>query len=135
MDHSPFVHRRIGKFQENDGTKNRPVRVTFSSETIRDDTLKAYHRKRKELKLYANGNKEKEVPKKSKICMRVSVRKDLTPMERKEEEDLFQELTKKRDQARDSGDDKAIWIRRNSKVINVGKYPTAVRSPASSKTR
>lgn len=47
VDQNPFEYRRIGKPQDNDSSKSRPVRITFQSEKIRDDALKAYHRIRK----------------------------------------------------------------------------------------
>ncbi|KAA0193727.1 hypothetical protein HAZT_HAZT001149 [Hyalella azteca] len=55
--------------------------------------------------------------------MKISARKDLTPTERKEEEALFKEMKEKHEQSRAAGDDIAKWVRKNSKVVNVGKYP------------
>ena len=51
VDHKPVDHRRIGKYVEANNAedqKHRPVRLTFSSEAMRDDALKAFHRTRKE---------------------------------------------------------------------------------------
>lgn len=131
IDQNPVEHRRIGKFQQGDNNKSRPVRITFSSEAVRDDALKAYHRTRKENKQDAIGNENDEASGNTRLCKKVSLRKDLTPMERKEEDDLFQELKDRREQARESGDDKAIWIRRKGRVVNVGKYPKEELNPAS----
>ena len=50
------------------------------------------------------------------------MRKDLTVQEREEEDRLFAELKKRREEAKNSGDDNARWVRRRGKVINIGKY-------------
>jgi hypothetical protein len=118
VDHKLLEYRRIGRFIEAnkpEEQKHRPVRLTFSSETTRDEVLKAYHRVRKEPPADDQEN--------IKLCMTLTLRKDLTPQERKEEDKLFEELKAKRQQSVQSGDEIAHWIRRNGRVVNVGRYP------------
>jgi hypothetical protein len=55
--------------------------------------------------------------------MTLTLRKDLTSQERKEEDKLFEELKAKRQQSVQSGDENAHWIRRNGRMVNVGRYP------------
>jgi hypothetical protein len=118
VDHKPLEHRRIGKFTEAakpEEQEHRRVRIIFSSETMRDEMLKAYHRARKEKP--ANDRTD------AKLCMTLTLRRDLTPKERKEEDRLFDELKAKRQQSEQSGDENAHWIRRNGRVVNNGLYP------------
>lgn len=61
--------------------------------------------------------------------MKVAMRKDLTPIERKEDDNLFKDLKEKREQAKASGDDHALWIRRRGKLVNIGKYPKEGGTP------
>jgi hypothetical protein len=58
-----------------------------------------------------------------KLCTSISVRKDLTPTERKEEEALFQEMKEKQKLSDESGDTNARWVRKNGRVVNVGRQP------------
>jgi ribonuclease D len=51
------------------------------------------------------------------------VRKDLTPTERKEEEVLYRQLREKQEESKAAGDDNARWIRKNGKIMNIGRYP------------
>ncbi|XP_047740696.1 uncharacterized protein LOC125179243, partial [Hyalella azteca] len=117
VDHRPLDHRRIGKFTEAvapQDQKRRPVCLTFSSEAVRDDVLKAYHKIKKSQADANDGDK---------LCYKLTLRRDLTPQERAEEDKLFEELKSKRARSQASGDERARWIRRNGKVINVGQYP------------
>ena len=106
----PLDIRRLGQAHKNG--KGRPLRVIFESEKDRDDVLFSAIRVSKEKK---DGD--------NRLCTQVSVRKDLTKHERDEETKLFIELKKRREEAKVSGDDKANWVRRRGKVINIGKYP------------
>ena len=59
------------------------------------------------------------------VCTKVAMRKDLTPLQRKTEDSLFRELKNKREEAQQSGDDKARWVRRNGRIVNLAaKLPS-----------
>jgi hypothetical protein len=114
---APTDMRRLGappkqnnEGQENEREKCRPLRLTFQSETERDEVLKAF---RIAVRNAEDGN----------ITKKVALRKDMTPTEREEERRLFLELKRKKDQSKQEGDNLAVWIRRRGEVINVGKYP------------
>ena len=49
------------------------------------------------------------------------MRKDLTVQEREEEDRLYAELKGRRQDSKESGDDKAKWVRRG-RVVNIGNY-------------
>jgi hypothetical protein len=116
--HQPVDIRRLGILTKGDnataGKKTRLLRLTFSSETARDETLKAFHHAKKQAE--QNDNKDHAMAK-------ITVRKYLTPQERKEEEALYQQMKQKREKSKNSGDLNAHWIRRRGQVVNVGKYP------------
>ena len=109
-------HRRIGKYVEAtnaEDQKHRPIRLTFSSEAMRDEALKAFHRTRKE---------KLADPLTPKLSATLTLRNDLTPQERKEEDKLFEELKAKRQESERSGDRCAHWIMRHGRVMNIGHY-------------
>lgn len=56
----PVEIRRIGRFQESDSSKLRPLRITFSSESARDEVLKAYHRVRRSDKQLASTENQED---------------------------------------------------------------------------
>ena len=101
--------RRLGQAKR-DG-KDRPLRIIFESEKERDETMFAIIKISKE-------RKEED----DRLCSRISVRKDLTKIEREEENKIFIELKKRREESKASGDDKANWVRRRGKIMNIGKY-------------
>jgi hypothetical protein len=55
--------------------------------------------------------------------MTLTLRRDLTPQERKEEDRLFEKLKAKRQQSEQLGDENAHRITRNGRVVNIGRYP------------
>lgn len=110
--HIPTETRRLGRFSAG-MQKPRPLRMSFTNQANRDELLQAFRRARRE---------EVEVGD-AKLCTKISARKDLTPTERKEDEVLFKEMKLKQDQSKEEGDNNAKWVRKNGKVVNVGKYP------------
>jgi hypothetical protein len=112
---SPVDMRRLGSFAK-EGDKIRPLRLTFNSEATRNGAIAAFHKARKAAGNGSTENKDFDLA-------QVSVRKDLTPKERAEEAVLYQELKQKRQEAQESGDTYAHWIRRKGKIENVGRYP------------
>ena len=110
VTNKPTKIRRIGNFDK--GNKNgRPLRVTFDSEDTRDKVLKSFHKARKE-------ENDPEA-----LLNKVSLRKDLTRKERDEDNALFERLKLKQQEAKDSGDEFAKWIRRRGRLVNIGRYP------------
>ena len=111
--------RRLGKYNK-DSPKPRPVRMSFNSEKERDEVLTLAYR--------SNKNKKDDD---AKLCNKVVWRKDLTVKEREEEDKLYTELKSKRKESKDSGDDRAHWVRRRGQVVNIGDYrtPKEVNNP------
>ena len=105
---NPKDIRRLGK-PKTDG-KSRPLRIIFENEKERDETMFAI------IKI----SKEKKDD--DRLCSHLSVRKDLTKAEREVEDKLFAELKRRREESQASGDDKANWVRRRGKIMNIGNY-------------
>ena len=107
----PLETRRLGTF---DRSKARPLKVMFRNQADRDDVLSAVIKVRK--------NKKEED--KDKLCIKAKgINRDMTPKEQKEDEKLFKDWIEKKELSKNQGDEYAIWIRKNGKVINIGKYP------------
>lgn len=87
--------------------------MTFNSEKERDEVLTLAYR--------SNKNKKDDD---AKLCNKVVWRKDLTVKEREEEDRLYIELKSKRKESKDSGDDRAHWLRRRGQIVNIGDYST-----------
>ena len=102
--------RRLGKYNQQN-PRPRPVRVSFSNEKEKDEVLTLAYK--------ASKNKTEED---QRLCCQVTLRKDLSVQEREEEEKLYAELKKNRQESKESGDDRARWVRRRGKVINIGNY-------------
>lgn len=117
--HKPRETRRLGKYSEE---KNRPVRLSFKDRSERDDVLQSFHKLKKEKTAAETEDKEGKKQDDS-ICLQVAMTRDRTPQEREEEEALYKEWKGKKSESDASGDEKAVWIRKNGKVINIGKYP------------
>ena len=101
--------RRLGQAKR-DG-KDRPLRIIFESEKERDETMFGIIKISKE-------KKEND----DRLGSSLSVRKDLTKIEREEENKLFTELKRRREESQASGDEKAKWVTRRGKVVNIGNY-------------
>ena len=110
VNNKPTKIRRIGNFDKRN-KDGRPLRVTFDCEDTRDQVLKSFHKARKDI----------EDP--EALLNKVSVRKDMTRKEREEDNLLFEKLKMKQQEAKDSGDENAKWIRRRGRLVNIGKYP------------
>jgi hypothetical protein len=115
LTHKPTDTRRLGNFVPN-AARPRPLRVSFSTQAARDEALQAFRKTRSELR--NEGQEENR-----SLLASISVRKDLTPTERKEEEVLYRQLREKQEESKAAGDDNARWIRKNGKIMNIGRYP------------
>ena len=47
----------------------------------------------------------------------------MTPLEREEDDALYQEMKRRRELSKNEGDHHAVWIRRRGEVVNIGRYP------------
>jgi hypothetical protein len=108
----PAEIRRLGNYQRDAG-RPRPLRLSFLTQGARDEVVKAFRQAKRDV---ATNEEEK-------LITSVSIRKDLTPTERKQEDALFQELKEKQQQSEAAGDENAKWVRKNGKVVNIGKRP------------
>lgn len=90
----------------------RPIRISFQSQAARDEALKHLIRAKKELQKSENTDDDN-------ILKIISVRKDMTPIERQIDEELYKEVIRKREQSKQAGDDNAKWVVRNGKVVDV----------------
>ncbi|RUS75853.1 hypothetical protein EGW08_016374 [Elysia chlorotica] len=106
----PKEIRRIGNY---DAEKCRPLRVAYATENDRDDTLRNFRKAKK------TEETAKDTP---KPLQKISMRRDMTPTERKEEADLFAALKKKQEESKKMGDDRALWIRRGGRIVNLANY-------------
>ena len=105
----PKETRRLGRYN---ATKTRPLKLCFRSQTERDEILGSIIKIRKEAKAEDQ----------DKMCIKMTgVTRDMTPMEQQEDAQLFAEWKAKKDASKN--DPHAKWIRRDGKVINVGRYP------------
>ena len=90
----------------------RPIRITFCSEEECNEVLKAFHKTRKENK-----------PDSLCVKLKIAMRKDMTPLERKSEEALYKELKLRKQESEKAGDENARWVRKNGKIINLSAPP------------
>jgi hypothetical protein len=114
IGHKPVDIRRLGTYSPN-AERPRPLRLTFATQTVRDEVMQAIRKAKREAGNGGEGD--------GKLCTSISVRKDLTPTERKEEEALFQEMKEKQKLSEEPGDTNARWVRKNGRVVNVGRQP------------
>lgn len=108
-EHEPQEVRRLGNFKP-DQSKPRPIRLRFATKEQRDGVLENF----REAKRKDSGKK---------LDPTLGMRRDMTPMERKEDFELFNVIKEKREASKASGDGYARWVKRNGKVVNVGQYP------------
>ena len=114
----PFKEiKRLGTYSQD---KCRPIRLAYASESDRDATIKLFRKARK------GYEGSKGAP---SSIQKISMRRDMTPTERKEEAALFAELKRKQEDSKQSGDDKAQWIRRAGSIVNIGRYPNSKVQP------
>ena len=98
--------RRLGPYRRDlAARKPRPLRISTESVAQKDAVLKSAHRLRE-----LDGTKN------------IVIRKDLTPLQREQEKNLMTEWQKKKEESVLKGDLSPKWIRRNGKVVNIGRY-------------
>ena len=121
--HKPTDIRRLGN-PAAEQTRPRPLRISFNSQEERDMVIRNFHKSKKSAendkdKNSVGNENETDEPLISKIAMR----KDFTPLERKEEDELYATLRAKREESEQSGDGHAFWVRKKNQIVNVGRYP------------
>ena len=106
---TPKETRRLGRYN---ASKTRPLKICFRNQTERDEVLGNIIKIRKE-------GKEED---KDKLSIKMTgITRDMTPSEQREDAKLFAEWKAKKDASKN--DPHAKWIRRDGRVINVGRYP------------
>ena len=95
--------------------KPRPLRLSFISETARDEFIHTFRRATN--KIPHEGDE--------RYISKIAIQKDMTPAERQEEQALFLEWKEKKAQSLREEDRYAHWIRRKGKVVNISTYPEA----------
>ena len=118
--HTPREIRRLGNFNPDNPTRTRPLRMSFDSRKARDDVLSSFIKTRKRM----DNNKDEEANNgETPLVSSIAMRKDLTPLERQQEDAMYAEMRSKKEESQKSGDVNARWVRRNGQIVNVGKYP------------
>ena len=112
INHELVDTTRLGKASK-DG--DRPTRLTFVSQAARDNTLSNLIKKKRSL-LGQDSDSQ---------LLTLGFRKDMTPKERKEEEELYKIIKQKREESKASGDDTARWVVRNGQVVNLIEWKAA----------
>ena len=97
--------------------KIRPVFLKFESQFARDDVMRAFGKAKKAI------SEDEDWVDEGYLMNKVSMRRDMTPKERADEDELYKELKKKTDESKKEKDQHARWIRRGGRVVNIGKYP------------
>ena len=114
INHEPVEITRLGKASK-DG--DRPTRITFASQAARDTTLSKCIKKKCSLLDQDSDS----------ILLTLGFRKDMTPQERKEDEELYKIIKQKREESKASGDHTARWVVRSGKVVNLIEWKAARR--------
>ena len=112
-----------GNRKGNTGTndKSRPILVKFSNQFERDETLRKFISAKRQTE---EENEEENEASEEKLFQQVSMKRDMTIQEMREDTELFQELKKKKEASKNLNDPYAHWIRKNGRVVNIGRYPT-----------
>lgn len=94
-----------------------PLLVKFQNCFARDEVLKNY------IGAMRDGKEEDFEGEDERLYHTVTLQRDMTLKERDEDLKLHNELKEKRQASKNSKDDNAHWVRRNGKIINIGRYP------------
>ena len=91
--------------------------MKFDSQNSRDEVLKKYIGAVKDAKEDDYENEE------NRLYLTVNIQRDMTRKERDEDLRLHKELKEKKQIAKISNDTRAKWVRRQGRIINIGRYP------------
>ena len=114
INYEPVEITRLGKATK-DG--DRPTRITFASQAARDASLSKLIKKKVSLLDQDSDS----------TLLTLGFRKDMTPQERKEDEELYKIIKQKREESKASGDHTAKWVVRSGKVVNLIQWKAARR--------
>ena len=118
VKHQPIEITRLGQpggTTRGEVKTDRPIKITFESQKARDDTLSSLIKNKRDL-LGKDSDSQ---------LLTIGFRRDMTPKERKEEEELYKTLKQKREESKASGDDNARWVVRSGKVVNLKEWKAA----------
>ena len=120
INHIPTDIIRLGKADrankgEERANSHRPIRVTFGSQSARDETLASLIKKKRDLL-----GKDSD-----SLLPSIGFRKDMTPQERREDEELYKIIKQKREESKASGDESARWVVRDGRVVNLVEWRAA----------
>ena len=105
----------------------RPILVKFDCQSDRDNTLRKFASAKRGIEEddEDDGDEEEdqEESEDEKLFRSISMRRDMTIQELREDNELFEEWKRKKDESKNLKDPYAFWIRRDGKVINIGRYP------------
>ena len=105
--HTPVDIGRLGQFKKG-SEKPRPLRISFDNEKERDEVLSSVYRVLK--------NKKEED---KRLCTQVSIEGPHCARERRGGSTV-RWTEERRQDSMESGDDKAKWVRRRGRVVNIG---------------
>ena len=94
-----------------------PLLMKFESQNARDEVLKKYIGATKDAKVDEYEGEE------NRLYLNINIQRDMTRKERDEDLRLYKELKEKKQMAKNSNDTKARWVRRQGRIINIGRYP------------
>ena len=117
------LNKKGSRKQGSADDKIRPILVKFGSQFERDDTLRKFAYAKRQVEENDEENEEESEPE-EKLFQSVSMKRDMTIQELREDSELFQEWKKKKDESKNLKDPYAHWIRKNGRVVNIGRYPT-----------
>ena len=118
----PQFVRRLGEYRPNQD-KPRPLRMIFANQADRDCVLDSFRQTKKFDQSQEEIDGYEPVLKKE-----VSIKRDMTRLEQREDTELYREWKAKKDQSKAAGDN-IKWIRKNGKVIQAQKKRQAIMNP------
>ena len=97
--------------------KAAPFLVKFESQSVRDEVISKY------IGAMKDGKEEDFEGEEERLYHTVNIQRDMTRKEREEDLKLYKELKDKREMSKNCQDERAHWVRRHGRVINIGRYP------------
>lgn len=94
-----------------------PLFMRFENQNARDEVLKKYIGAIKDAKEDDYEGEE------NRLYLTINIQRDMTRKEREEDLRLHNELKEKKQMSKNSNDTRAHWVRRQGRIINIGRYP------------
>ena len=105
------------KSVENEEVLAAPLLMKFKNQMDRDEVLEKYIGAVKDAK---DDNFEGE---EDRLYLKLNIQRDMTVKEREEDLKLYNELKEKKAMSKNLKDERARWVRREGRIINIGRYP------------